>query len=243
MYHTIASRRRVTRALLAATVVVLATLAGASGGSARPVQATLTLDDAAVNATWKESWLTGNVTFSGTVSGQSELSAFLRRIEPAPRVVAARTTISASPGTYTGTLRFPNRALPGTYLLHVSGTSGGEQLTPVEQTVTLPAPAEGIVDRSWVSRTKNGPPVRRIRGPVRELHATFRFVVPPAEVRSVRLLWRTPQFNFVGEVRKRYSKTVTTFIRSGQPLPAGTWYCLLTVNEIVTKRVSVRVGG
>ena len=61
-------------------------------------------------------------------------------------------------------------------------------------------------------------------------------------MRSVRLLWRTPQFNFVGEVRKRYSTTVTTFLKSGAPLPKGTWYCLLTVNEIVTKRVSVRIS-
>jgi hypothetical protein len=176
------------------------------------------------------------------VSGPSELSAFLRRIEPKPSVVASRVTFSTGPGAYTGTLRFPPRARPGTYLLHVSGTSGGEQLTPVERTVTLAAPEEGIVDRSWVSRTKGGPAVRRIKGPVRQLFATFHFVVPPTDVRSVRLVWRTPQFNFVGEVRKRYSETVTTFVRSGAPLPKGTWYCLLTVNEIVTKRVSVRVG-
>ena len=93
-----------------------------------------------------------------------------------------------------------------------------------------------------MSRTQGGPAVRRAKGPVRQLFATFHFAVPPAEVRSVRLLWRTPQFNFVGEVRKRYSTPVTTFLRSGAPLPKGTWYCLLTVNEVVTKRVAVRVG-
>lgn len=228
--------------LLLGAAVVLAMLVTARGAQPAPAQATLTLDDATVNASWEESWLTGNVTFSGTVSGQSELSAFLRRLEPQPRIVAARVALSAAPGAYTGTLKFPNRALPGTYLVHVSGVSGGETLTPVEKTVTLAAPEEGIVDRSWVSKTMGGPAVRRVKGPVRQLFATFQFAVPPAEVRSVRLLWRTPQFNFVGEVRKRYSTTVTTFLKSGAPLPKGTWYCILTVNEIVTKRVAVRIG-
>jgi hypothetical protein len=241
MSTRIMSRRQGVLLLLATTAGVLAMLVTAGGARPAPSQATLTLDDAVVNASWKESWLTGNVVFTGSVSGQSELSASLRRLDPEPRVVAARVTISAPPGVYTGTLRFPNRALPGTYLLHVSGTSGGEQLTPVEKTVTLPAPPEGIVDRSWVSRTKDGPAVRRVKGPVKQLFATFHFAVPPSEVRSVRLLWRTPQFNFVGEVRKPYSTTITTFLKSGSPLPKGTWYCLVTVNEIVTKRVSVRV--
>ena len=45
----------------------------------------------------------------------------------------------------------------------------------------------------------------------------------------------------VGEVRKRYSETVETFLKSSAPLAKGTWYCLLTVNEIVTKRVAVRI--
>jgi hypothetical protein len=235
------SRWQGARALLAASLVTLGLL-GPSVAPAAVAQATLTLDDAVVNETWNESWLSGNVTFSGTVSGQSELSASLRRIEPKPSVVASRVAFSAAPGTYTGMLRFPPRALPGTYLVQVSGTSGSEQLAPVEKTVTLAAPEEGIVDKSWVSRTKGGPAVRRVRGPVRQLFATFHFIVPPSDVRAVRLVWRTPQFNFVGEVRKRYSETITTFVKSGTPLPKGTWYCLLTVNEIVTKRVAVRVS-
>ena len=241
MSPRIVRRRHGVRLLVGATVVVLAALAAAEGAGPARAQATLTLDDAVVNASWKESWLTGNVTFSGMVSGQSDLSAFLRRLEPRPRVVAARVTFSAAPGVYTRTLRFPNRARPGTYLLSVSGMSGGEKLALVEKTLTLAAPEEGIVDRSWVSRTKRGRAVRRVKGPVKQLFATFRFAVPPTGVRSVRLVWRTPQFNFVGEVRKRYSKKITTFVKSGAPLPKGTWYCLLTVNEIVTKRVAVRV--
>jgi hypothetical protein len=228
--------------LVAASLVSLALLVPVGGSHSALAQATLTLEDAVVNASWHESWLRGNVTFRGTVSGQSELSAFLRRVEPKPSVVASRVTFSASPGVYSSALKLPNRALPGTYLVRVSGTSGGETLAPVEKTVVLEAPEEGVVDRSWVSRTRGGPAVRRVKGPVRQLFATFHFAIPPSEVRSVRLLWRTPQFNFVGEVRKRYSATVTTFLKSGAPLPKGTWYCLLTVNEIVTKRVAVRVG-
>lgn len=227
--------------LAAASLVALALLVPASGARAAVAQETLTLDDPVVNQRWEESWLTGDVAFSGTVSGQSELSMVLRRLEPKPKVVAARKSFTAAPGVYTGTLKFPNRALPGTYLVRISGTSGGERLTPVEKTVILAAPEAGIVDRSWVSKTKRGRAVRRVKGPVKKLFATFHFAVPPTKVRAVRLVWRTPQFDFVGEVRKRYARTIRTFVKSGRPLPKGTWYCLLTVNEIVTKRVAVRI--
>ena len=235
------SRRRKTLATVV-TALALGVLAlGPGAGSTAIGQATLTLDGATVNANWNESWLTGNVAFSGTVSGPSELSAFLRRLEPEPKVIAARVTLAAAPGAYSGTLKLPNRALPGTYLLRVTGTSGGEELKPVETTVTLPAPPEGIVDRSAVSLKPGGPSVRRVKASTRELFARFHFVVPP-ETRSVRILWRTPQFNFVGEVRKPYRPTVESFIRSGRPLAKGTWYVLLQVNEAVTKRIAVRVG-
>jgi hypothetical protein len=233
--------RRTSLAGVAAALALGALVLLSGAASSAVSQATLTLDAATVNASWEESWLTGNVAFSGTVSGQSELNAFLRRIDPEPKVVAARITFSAGPGAYSGTLKFPNRALPGTYLLRVTGTSGGEELTPVETTVTLPAPEEGIVDTAYVSKTPKGKAVRRVKGPVKQLFATFHFSVPPEGAQAVRLVWRTPQFNFVGEVRKPYSSTVTTFIKSGAPLPKGTWYCLLTVNEIVTKRVLVKI--
>jgi hypothetical protein len=234
------SRRRGS-ALVAIALTLSVLVLGAGAGSTAVEQATLTLDGATVNASWQESWLIGNVTITGTVSGQSELSAFLRRLEPEPKVIAARVTFSAVAGGYTAVLKFPNRALPGTYLVRVTGTSGGEELKPVETTVTLPAPPEGIVDRSAVSLNPGGKSVRRVKASTRELFARFHFVVPP-ETRAVRILWRTPQFNFVGEVRKPYKPTVESFIKSGRPLAKGTWYVLLQVNEAVTKRIAVRVG-
>ena len=155
--------------------------------------------------------------------------------------VAAKRTLTVASGGYSGTLDLPHRALPGTYLLRVVGTSSGIALTPVEATLTLPAPPEGIVDKASVGLTAGGKAIRKVKGSVKQLYGRFHFLVAPKLRTAVRLVWRTPQFNFVGEVRKRYSTNVRTFVKSGQPLPKGTWYCLLTVNEIVVKRVSVRV--
>lgn len=223
---------------LVAVLVSLATAADVRPASAEP---SLTLDTATLTSSWKESWLTGNVAYGGTVGEASELNIFLRRTSPTPTVVAARKTQSVAAGGYSGTLELPHRALPGTYVLRVVGTSGGIALPAVESTLTLPAPPEGVVDKSVVSRTPGGKSIRKVKGPVKELFARFHFIVPPDIRAVVRLLWRTPQFNFVGEVRKPYATTLDTFIRSGSPLPKGTWYCLLQVNEIVVKRVAVRI--
>ncbi len=236
----ISCRPRTLAAALWVAVALGVLAVGAQAGSSALAGTGLTLDGATVNANWKESWLKGNVTFTGMVGAESELNAFLRRLDPGPKVVVARVGFTAAEGAYTGTLKFPNRARPGTYLLRVAGTSGGAKLAPVETTVRLPAPEEGIVGKAFVSKTKKGKAVRRVKGPVKQLFATFKFIVPP-KVRSVRLVWRTPQFNFVGEVRKPWRKTIKTFVKSNRPLAKGRWYCLLTVNEIVTKRVSVRI--
>jgi hypothetical protein len=235
------ARRRALVAAVAALATVASVLAGAGVVRSGVADTTLTLDTATVTASWKESWLTGSVAFSGTVSAQAELTVFLRRVNPAPTVVAAKKTLTAGPGGYSGTLSLPPRARPGDYVLRVVGTSGGVKLAPAETPVTVPAPPEGVIDKASVSVTQGGKSVRRVKGPVKQLFARFHFIVPP-EVRSaVRLVWRTPQFNFVGEVRKPYSTTMDTFIKSGSPLPKGTWYCLLQVNEVVVKRVAVRV--
>ena len=223
---------------LAAVVAALITVEAVHPATA---DATLTLDTSTLTASWKESWLTGNVAFAGTVGEPSELTIILRRVDPKPTAVAAKRTLTVASGGYSGKLDLPHRALPGSYLLRVVGTSSGIALTPVEATLTLPAPPEGIVDKASIGLTPGGKAVRKVNGSVKQLHARFHFLVAPKLRTAVRLVWRTPQFNFVGEVRKPYSTNISTFVKSGQPLPKGTWYCLLTVNEIVVKRVSVRV--
>ncbi len=226
--------------------IVIAAMAAAllvsGSGLARPAQdVPLTLESATFSGEWKESFLVGGrVAFSGTVGGPADLAASLRRAEP-PRSVLSRTSASvAAAGGYTGSLHVTARPQPGTYVVTVTGTSGGAALAPAELQVTIPAPPEGIVDRASASTTRNGPPTRRTRGPRKELWARFHFTTLP-QASTVKIVWRTPSFTFVGAATKPATETVVSFVRSTAPLQRGVWYAFIEANGEIAKRVAIRI--
>jgi hypothetical protein len=200
----------------------------------------LTVDSATVSASWKESWLTGTVRFSGGVGAAAQLNASLRpAARPGPQ--AAKIVFAAgADGRFSGQLRLPARLLPGAYLLRVWGTSGTVTLTPVERQVTVPAPREGIVDRAYTSVTKNGAARVAVAGPRRELWAHFHFLVPPKSGR-VTASWYTPSFTWVGTVNRAYRADFETFVRAPTGLQRGRWWCVLKSSGRVVKRVRVRI--
>lgn len=221
-----------------AAVLAAAALVGVSATAAAPP--TVVIDSAAVSASWKESWLTGSVRFSGNIGATAELNASLRPARrPGPQAAKATLTAGAD-GRFSGQLRLPARLLPGAYLLRVWGTSGGVTLTPVEREVTVPAPREGVVDRAYTSLTKNGPATVTVAGPRRQLWAHFHFLVPP---RSGRLTasWYTPSFTWVGTVNRAYRADFETFVRAPTGLQRGRWWCVLKSSGRVVKRVRVRI--
>ena len=204
------------------------------------VPATVTLKEAQISSKWKESWLTGSIRFSGTVSGPADLRATLRPTAGG-RAAAAVDLPGLQPGPYGGTLTLPNRLLPKVYRLTVSGTSADGPITPVHRDVTLPAPPEGVVDRAWASRTKNGPPVTTIPGSPTEVWAHFHFVVPPKS-RKVRNRWYSPNFRWWGERKnKPWTRTVHTRLAASK-LDKGVWFAYMFSENRVVKRWRVRLG-
>ena len=57
----------------------------------------------------------------------------------------------------------------------------------------------------------------------------------------MKIVWRTPSFQFVGAVNKPYATTIDSTLASNAALPKGTWYALMYVNGKVAKRQDVRV--
>ncbi len=145
----------------------------------------------------------------------------------------------AKAGTFTETLALPARLAPRAYVLHVNGSAGGRALPEVDSSFTVPTPPEGVVDSAAISSTRGGKSVHVVPG-AHELWARFHFLVPP-DAKTVKVVWRTPSYTFVGAATKPYTSTIDSFVSSTAPLPKGTWYAILTVNSKIAKRVDVRV--
>jgi hypothetical protein len=226
----------------------LVVASSASPAGARHADA-LTVSSAVASAHWKEGWLLpgANVRFTGSVDAASSLTAALRPLDR-PGTVTARTTFEvAGAGPFSRQLRLPPRPLPGTYSLRLGGTSGAARLEPVDVTVTIPAPPEGVLDRAEVGTTPSGPwslyktgtpPI--VHGSHKELWMRFRFLYPPTG-KNIELVWKLHWHRVVGRVYKLYKDTLTTSVASGAPLPSGHWSAVLMIDGRVAKKMDVVV--
>ena len=209
--------------------------------------ATLSVDKAVVTARWKEGWLRpgAGVAFSGTVGAPSTLAVSLKPLDR-PAVVTARQEFDvAQTGPFTETLKLPARPLPGDYRLRVSGVSGATSLAPVDLTVTISAPPEGVIDRALVGPTRNGPWSRYgnnsapvVTGEHKEIWMRFRFLYPP-NGKNVVLVWKQAWRKVVGRIYRRYANIIDTYARSSSPLPKGHWNVVLTIDGRIAKQMDV----
>jgi len=235
--------RRVSGVL--ALVAILSVAAAAAGGQQTAAQTvpTVALKSATLKSRWKESWLTGSVRFSGTVSGTADLRVSLRP-KRGGRVAAAVTLPEVQPGPFGGELTLPARLLPKVYRLTVSGTSGDGQIAPVHRDVTLKAPPEGIVDDAYISATKGGKRAFTVKGLRKQLFARFHFVAAPKN-RNLKAAWFSPDFKWRGRADKTYKVNIDTFVLDTTPkgLMKGVWFCYLrAANGTVIKRARIRVS-
>jgi hypothetical protein len=225
------------RALVALAAAALVTVSLASGAPAPA----LTLDSAKITATWKESWLTGTVSFSGSVAAAAQLESVLRPLDRAGRPAAA--VAFAADGAFSKSIKLPKRLLPGRYRLTITGTANGVNLTPVTRDLVNPAPPEGIVDRAWAASRPSGPPVSTVKGPRTQLWAYFHFVVAP-KAAKLRVGWHSPSFRWYGQATKPYKTTFASHVSTSgaQKLERGVWFVYLWAGDRVVKRARVRIS-
>ena len=218
-----------------------------SGALARPASApTVTLSSAKLVAHWKESWLTGTVTFSGSVSAaaQAQVEAALRPVARSGSPAASATLSTTPTGSFSGTLKLPARMLPGKYQLSVTATVAGTSSVPVTRVLVNPAPEEGIVDRAYASLTKTSSRINTASSPRHDLWVHYRFVVAP-KVRNVQVKWHSPNFRWCGQKIYPYKATISSKVASTPtPLANGVWFAYLFSSKgVAIKRVRVRIAG
>jgi hypothetical protein len=207
---------------------------------------TVTLTGASVTAKWKESFVKGNVTFSGTETVAGQVEASLRNVKTNRLIAVKRFTVAA--GSFTNSLPLSARPVPGTYRLRLKEFPTG---SASDRNVSIPAPPEGVIDVAYMTNAKNGARKKVIKD-AKIIYAHFHFVARP-KAKTITFKWQkpgNPKVRFTGFATKPYKATITTFVcqqrSTGGPcldrtLNTGKWYCIVLAGGRVVKRQDIRV--
>ena len=234
-------RAKVPLTALVLTGVLAGVLASGSAVASKAAS-TLTIQKAScAGCKWRQGWFKGSVKFSASVSGASQLQAVIRPAKT--QKVLVRRKFSVGAGTFTKIMRLNSRPLPtGSYLVELTGTSGGVTLPRATKSFSVPTPVEGVADRSYATKTRSGPAVRVVPRGAHVIYAHFHFLQRPEKPSKVRFTWRRPDYTKIGTVTKTYRDTFYTFVNArGSTLEPGTYYCYLKVAGRTAKALSVRV--
>src|SRR2546423_1375500 len=169
---------------------------------------TLRIDSASVKAKWHESYVKGSVSFRGSETRSIELSTSLRSVSTGRLIAVKRFSVRS--GTFSSSIKLSARPVPGTYRLRLKEMPAG---AAADRTVKIPAPPEGVVDRAYTSKTKNGAPVKVIKN-AKIIYAHFHFVARP-KTSTLTFNWRkpgNPKVRFTGFAKKPYETSVSTFV-------------------------------
>jgi len=227
---------------LGVMVVALVFLASSAAGST----STLTIGTTNVTAKWKESYVKGSVSFTGSETNSIDLDASLRNVATARLIQVKRFSVSA--GNFSNSIPLSARPVPGTYRLRLKEMPTG---SAADRNVTIPAPPEGVIDIAYMTNTKTGARKKVIKN-AKVIYAHFHFVARP-QTNTLTFKWQkpgNPKVRFTGFATKRYATTIDTFVcvkrTSGGscldvPLQKGKWYCIVYAKGKVVKRQDVRV--
>jgi hypothetical protein len=227
---------------LGVMVVALVFLASSAAGST----STLTIGTTNVTAKWKESYVKGSVSFTGSETNSIDLEASLRNVATARLIQVKRFSVSA--GNFSNSIPLSARPVPGTYRLRLKEMPTG---SAADRNVTIPAPPEGVIDIAYMTNTKTGARKKVIKN-AKVIYAHFHFVARP-QTNTLTFKWQkpgNPKVRFTGFATKRYATTIDTFVcvkrTSGGscldvPLQKGKWYCIVYAKGKVVKRQDVRV--
>jgi hypothetical protein len=196
---------------------------------------------------WKASVARGVLRVSGVVGRPALAKVQLRR----PRGGALLTeSVTVDKGKFVllpkllpGLLTGGARLFPGGFMVSLTGTSGKLKMPLQIQTITLPAPPEGVVRKSYPSTSQGGRQVKAVPAKQGQAYANFRFESQPARNAKITIRWYWPNGKLLGTIKKSNRPTVFSFIGTptGNSLPKGNWVAELRAGNKIVQRLLVRV--
>ena len=189
-----------------------------------------------VTATWRSNKLVGSITVTGTVGLSTTLKATIKRRGSTKTSVSA--LFAAKSGAWSHTLKLPSGLAPGTYDVSVTGNG----VLSATTTFTLPAPASGIVTRSYATGPPRGPAVTKL-GKTSQLWAHFLFGTLPKKGQKITTQWILPSGRKLSPNTRPRTTLVEAQVKdlSGHDLPTGRWRCIIRVGGKVLVTLNVRL--
>ena len=193
-----------------------------------------------VRGGWRESVYRGVLSVDGRLDGPVVTKLELQKARGAS-VLNASLNLAAGP--FHRELTLPSSLVPGDYMLDVvpDPSSGFAQQ---ELPLRLSAPAEGVVSRAWASPTLGGASVSRLPRRTSIVYASFRFATKPNPGLPVTMTFIRPNGRLTGPPKRKPASTVVVggVRTNGEPLPAGSWQCILRAGPNVVSRLRFRIG-
>ena len=128
-------------------------------------------------------------------------------------------------------------------MVSLTGTSGKLKMPLQIQTVTLPAPPEGVVRKSYPSASKGTRPVKSVPANGHQAYANFLFQNQPVRRSTLSIRWYWPNGKLLGTIKKSNRPTIVSFIRvpAADSLPKGNWVAELRAGNKIVQRLLIRV--
>ena len=141
-----------------------------------------------------------------------------------------------------GSLSGGAKVFPGGFVVALTGRSGKLKLPLQVQTISIPAPAEGVVRQARRSTTEGGRNMKKLPAGSPEAWAIFRFETQPRFTKKLSVVWFKPNGERLGQVSKSNRPVVTSYLRLTSGLPSGAWKAQLRVGNKVVQTLSVPIG-
>ena len=196
---------------------------------------------------WKASIGRGVLRVSGAVGKPALAKVQLRRPHGGALLTETQTLDAGKfvllPKLLPGLLANGAHLFPGGFMVSLTGTSGRLKMPLQIQTVTLPAPPEGVVRTSYPSTAKGSRPVKSVPAAQRQAYANFVFQNQPVRNKQITIRWYWPNGKLLGTIKKSNRPTVFSFIGepTGSVLPKGNWVAELRSGTKIVQRLLVRV--
>jgi hypothetical protein len=234
------------------TALTLVSASGATPASAaRHAEAvTLTFKSAKFDARWHLSKMSGRIVLTGTASARMQVTVgwfaeqLIKGSAPSFGPTDPKTgSFTVGKGKFKKSV--PARGLfPGRFVLAGYGKSGRTTVSIPGRVIVLPAPAEGVIGKAYVSKTSNGPPVKRLPAGTKTIYAHYTWAVYPQRS-NYALTWTGPGGNrgwdFTGRLVTRGFVSIVKANR-GKKLRSGTWQNVVRAFGKPVFKLTVRVG-
>jgi uncharacterized repeat protein (TIGR02543 family) len=196
---------------------------------------------------WQSSVGAGNLVLRGSTSLPANARVDMRRPGGGP---LATVKLKLGGGSFReqlalkrGALRGNAKLFPGGFTVAMTGRSGRLKLPLQMQTISIPAPAEGVVRAAFKSRAQNGKPVTTFAAKSKEAWANFRFETQPRLGQKLTVRWYYPDGRVIGDVQKSNRPVISSFLRQTTGLASGLWIAELRAGKRVIQRLSIRIGS